>query len=281
MGLRIVGITAIVFAVLFSLYWTGRMLLTSDNKEDEPTEITLDTDGDGMADAYETSFYHTDPKNVDTDGDGMSDRDEIVAGRDPLIPGPDDVSKPLTGSSIQKPETYTDLYLASLPKDVSREGILDQVQLEVFVNKNKGILLPEMVIKNNAIEGKEAISAYLDNISSTHNDQIKEITSSDIELGFQLIVRDGEHEPLREIVTALKNNMTTLHDISAPTEASNLHTKLVSASSALHLNAERLLYLDQDFVGGLIAAKNIEELGGIFQEMATEIDALELKYGLK
>lgn len=40
----------------------------------------LDTDGDGLTDAYENLVSHTDPHNPDTDGDGIPDGWEVVLG---------------------------------------------------------------------------------------------------------------------------------------------------------------------------------------------------------
>ncbi|MBI2168786.1 MAG: hypothetical protein HYU28_04690 [Actinobacteria bacterium] len=45
----------------------------------------VDTDGDGITDANETTFYGTDPLDPDSDGDGLSDSEEVHQhGTDPL-----------------------------------------------------------------------------------------------------------------------------------------------------------------------------------------------------
>ena len=44
----------------------------------------LDSDGDGLTDAYEALYWLTDPLVADTDGDGLSDGEEIDGGLDPL-----------------------------------------------------------------------------------------------------------------------------------------------------------------------------------------------------
>ena len=50
-----------------------------------PDLVDLDSDNDGLSDAYEM-LIGTDPYNADTDGDGYSDLVEVGAGTDPLDP---------------------------------------------------------------------------------------------------------------------------------------------------------------------------------------------------
>mgnify|MGYP001767454456 CR=1 FL=1 len=45
----------------------------------------LDSDGDGLTDAYELLVSHTDPANWDTDGDGLSDGWEVQNGMNPRV----------------------------------------------------------------------------------------------------------------------------------------------------------------------------------------------------
>ncbi len=48
----------------------------------------IDSDGDGLTDAFEKLVSHTDPNNPDTDGDGISDSDEYLLNLNPLAPNP-------------------------------------------------------------------------------------------------------------------------------------------------------------------------------------------------
>jgi Bacterial TSP3 repeat len=45
----------------------------------------LDSDGDGLTDAYENLVSKTDPNNADTDGDGIPDGWEVLLGLNPLF----------------------------------------------------------------------------------------------------------------------------------------------------------------------------------------------------
>jgi len=51
----------------------------------------LDSDGDGLTDAYERLVSHTSPTNTDTDGDGISDYLEVLLGLNPTV---SDIAQP-------------------------------------------------------------------------------------------------------------------------------------------------------------------------------------------
>lgn len=50
------------------------------------TDLTKDTDGDGVTDWEETNIYHSSPYLADTDSDNVSDSEEINNGTDPNCP---------------------------------------------------------------------------------------------------------------------------------------------------------------------------------------------------
>ena len=66
----------------------------------------LDSDFDGITDAYERLISKTDPYNADTDGDGISDSDEILFGTDPLTANP---GWKLDTDNDALPDTYESL----------------------------------------------------------------------------------------------------------------------------------------------------------------------------
>jgi len=59
-----------------------------NNPADDGTQA-VDSDGDGLYDFWETTYYGTDPNAADTDGGGVSDYDETSRGLDPRDPADD------------------------------------------------------------------------------------------------------------------------------------------------------------------------------------------------
>lgn len=65
---------------------SGQQLPSADDVLENPDG---DDDNDGLLNADEV-LWGTDSRNPDSDGDGASDGDEVEAGRNPTIPGPND-----------------------------------------------------------------------------------------------------------------------------------------------------------------------------------------------
>jgi len=271
LGLKVAGLTLGALLIVFGAYWGIRAAFFGPA---EPAKVAQETAPAPLA---------------DTDGDGVSDLDEIERGTNPTVAGAGDDNVLPTGDEVGADgqvagaQTYTRRYLATLPADASREDILDQARLEAFVAVNKGELLPTLpdgTVKTTTDAGAAAIATYLDTISSTHNKQLHPITNEDIEAGFTAQLQLNR-DPLNTIVTQLEQNVKVLKTIPAPAETAVLHAKLIAATQALHANVVTVRDMDQDFVGGLIATQNIDDLGQVFQEIATSVKELETKYGLE
>ena len=181
-------------------------------------------------------------------------------------------------------DSYTAKYLATLPTSLPQAQVLDKTRIEAFVDQNQGQLLPIIApetIKTTADQGKTAIKAYLDGISSATNPAIKSITSDDIQKAYQAFYADPQHSTaLADVKTTLQGNFDALKGIPTPSEAVSIQTKLLAASQALTTNVGLLETMPKDLVGGLLAAKNIQDLGPVFAGIQTDIDVLQKKYGL-
>ncbi|MEX2054839.1 MAG: thrombospondin type 3 repeat-containing protein [Candidatus Andersenbacteria bacterium] len=289
LGIRVAAMTSVVFVAIFGLYFGVRQLLnqrTSENTQlaqASPTpDTTTDTDGDGLPDQFE-ALYQTNPNLADSDADGTTDAEEINAGRDPNVAGIQDESRPPTGSNVVVQNTYTQKYLASLPEDIAREEILSQARVEAFVSVNQGELLPSLApdaVPTTAATGKEAVAAYLNSISFKHNQELAEVTSTQIEQAFEQQLQ-VQTQPINDIVAKLDKNISVLKTIEAPTEVVELHRQLIAASQSLINNTKLLQAVDTDFIGALVGAKNIESLGQVFQQIGQSVKELEVKYGLE
>ena len=68
--------------------WQTNLTVTNDWPEEGYFRLgtLLDSDSDGLTDAYENLVSHTNPNNPDTDGDGWSDSQEHENGTDPTQP---------------------------------------------------------------------------------------------------------------------------------------------------------------------------------------------------
>ncbi len=246
--------------------------------------IDTDTDGDSLPDLIESS-YLADPTKPDTDGDGTTDGDEIALERDPTKAGPDD---PLPSASelAKKQQTlsFTDRYLATLPSNADQAQVLNKQRIEAFIVDEQKQLLPDIPassLKTTSKSGKEAVQAYLDGISSQHNTAIKPVTSDEIEEAFRLYYSNNSPESLQTLIQTLEQNVRLLKTVETPAETLELHKKLIAASQALVDNTKLLQNMSKDFVGGLMGAKNIEDLGPIFQDIGKQVQAFEVKYNLK
>lgn len=285
LGLRVALFTILALAVIFGAWWGISHFFLKSGSLAQPTvepDVSKDTDEDGLVDLVE-NLYKTDPSKADTDGDQVSDGEEVRLGRNPtLVDGVGTSGSLPIGSQVKEQNTWTQKYLASLPDDISQDQILDETRLSAFVEANKGQLLPTLsagLVKTNSSSGKAAIQTYLDQISPVQNTKLHSISNQDIEAAWRLAYEHTQAETISTLITHLHENVTTLQNIEAPKELEALQAKVVAASHSLTNNTELLRDMNKDFVGGLIGAKNVEELASVFQEIESQVKELDTKYG--
>lgn len=296
LGFRVAGISAVVVLVLFGAFTGIRALVNrAQTPLVTPTPVVTptstnqllsqqDSDNDGLPDQLEP-MYRTDPVKPDTDSDGTNDGAEIEALRNPIVAGPNDqlVSDDVNKNAVDE-NSFTNKYLNTLPKNASRTDVLSREKLQAFVDQARQqftVSAYTPAVKTAPGEGKTAIEAYLNSVSSAQNDKLKAVSSDDITQAWQAAIGRGNSGLINDIVSKLASNLAILKDVSAPAEATTLHKQFLAASEALLNNVKLLQNMKTDFVGGLIGAKNIEELGSVFNDIAKQISDLETKYGLK
>lgn len=180
------------------------------------------------------------------------------------LPSPD--ALPQTGPWTQK-------YLDSLPADTPADQIYAPERLTQFVEANKGTLLPtlpEGVVKTKTDSSPEAKKRYAEAISPATNPSLHTVTTAEIEAAWRSAYENSQPETINDLIQKLLENVKTLEAIEAPAGLKDLHTKIISASHALVNNVELMRDMNQDPVGGLIGARNIEDLTEVFQEIDRE-----------
>lgn len=294
LGVVVAAISALAVLLIFgiiigirALFNTPEPSLITSNQTPATTPeqlvAAIDSDNDGLADEIE-SIYRTDPHNPDTDGDATNDGDELLQLRDPITAGPDDTLTAINEAGEIDTSTYTGRYVATFSPDASQAEVLSSERLETFIEKERQALVPTAFtpqVQTTATTGAQAIETYLAAIASSHNQEIVSVTSEDITTALRTYLAERDRSALDTIVQDLINNLTTLQTIDAPQEVTPLHTQLLAASESLLENVKLLQGMTEDFVGGLIGAKNIEELGAEFNDIAEQITALETKYNLE
>lgn len=108
--------------------------------------FAVDSDGDGLTDAFERIVSKTNPANADTDGDGMPDGWEYVSGLNPFI---DDSSVDTDDDGIPNGGEYR-LGTCPTSKDTDGDGLDDLIEIggtnEVF--ETEGLLTGGVILTN-------------------------------------------------------------------------------------------------------------------------------------
>lgn len=293
LGVIVAVISALAVLLVFGIIIGVRALFSNREVAVTPTPLPVtvagqqvtspDSDNDGLTDDVE-SIYRTDPNNPDTDTDGTNDGDELLQLRDPITAGPNDTLADINEAGDIDTSTYTGRYLATLPKDASQAEVLSSDRLQTFINKERGATAIEAftpTIKTTTDSDAEAVETYLNEISASHNTEIAAVTSDDITNAFTVYLQQRDSQDLDDIAEKLDSNLKLLRAVPAPAEAADLHKTLLAASQALLENVKLLQGITDDFIGGLVGAKNIEELGTTFQGIADQVSDLETTYNLQ
>lgn len=247
-----------------------------------PARVLSDRDQDGLTDEAE-ELYHTDPDNPDTDRDGTRDGDEVAAGRNPLLAGEDEL-KPPTGRNVLGAVSYTARYLATLPEDTARDMIINKDALDAFAADNRGTLIPDIPPAGIATvdpTDSETVRQYFARISSVSNPEVIAVAADDIAAAFRLDFERHDPETIEKIIVVLQSNITIYQQTPVPQGIRSIHEQLIALNEALLTNTQLLHTMPQDFVAGLIAARNLEELGSRFATLAHDMQSIQDEYGIE
>lgn len=249
-------------------------------KQEQLTELNLDTDGDGLRN-WEEALWKTDPKNADTDGDGTKDNDEILAKRDPRKPGPDDVLpslETLTNEIGLVSTTTKDNITAKIAEEfansyfqrkitsaalgnvpVGSEGFANEIFTDITRTislQSTAELPPHFLAKDftTTNSGDKEIETYINSLGTLFR-EAKFPEKTDIEI-ISSISNEQDLGNLRELTKfqeaymALANNMKA---VPVPQTLLENHVNMANNFWHLGIYVGDILQLEGDAINGVIA----------------------------
>lgn len=237
-----------------------------------------DEDGDGILDPLE-EVYGTDPHIYDSDSDGTSDGEELSLGRNPLKPGPDDSVDVHYGSAVQNPQTETEKYLASLPNATPRDQLLSINNIESYIETRAVPLLSEVSDTEIILSPEDSLNAlrvYIGTVDIVRA-PLKNLTGAHIASAYQQSYGSGKYEHIDAILATIRSAREELERTPTPLAAKEVHGRLVAVHRSLHENVMRLRNMNDDFIGGIIGAKNLLALSEHIKMLDEDLTSLEGK----
>lgn len=242
--------TAILFSVVIIYFAAvekveeGEITTPKQTAFSALSKITdLDTDGDGLND-WEEGLWKSDPNNVDTDGDGINDNDEVKAGRNPVVAGPDDLLNSGVNffdntESIHTENTETDILAQDLFADyinLKKSDTFDnesgQELVERLINQNIGTFnFNEYTTSSFTIveDSSVAESEYKNSIDTSFREFSKVKENELVVLTEALSTGDEkEFEKLDFSIQIYSGVITSLTSIEVPSSARFIHTDLLN-----------------------------------------------------
>jgi len=256
------------------------------NKEVQQT-LKNDSDGDGLKD-WEEILWKTDPHNSDTDGDGTGDNSEVLAGRNPLIAGPNDfLSKDIVlpednqnNYAENKPLTQTDLLSRELfagyvaLKQNNQLGTEKENQfVENLINKNLNSL-EEVTSPIYTLNNLKIISSDSTNSLHTYLTTVKSIFQENINMEYELIIVKNSLETknqkeLEKLDTNIKKHQEVqlqLLQTEVPHNLAIFHLEMIKIFSNLFNDIEKMKTILFDPLSGIIGVEMYSQDENLLQE---------------
>ncbi len=231
--------------------------------------VDRDTDGDGLMD-WEEDLWKTNKESADTDGDGTSDNDEVRAGRNPIVPGPDDAfskaaPSPTAGAGEEN-LTTTDRLARNIFAEyytLKQAGALSETAQENLILKNLSGALPGDTFQTYSIgdvriidDGATAIRAYGNTVGSIVTKHSIETENEGAIVERALQTDNGEElEKVALAAVAYQAIAKELLTIEVPTSAVAAHISLVNAAAAMGNADAKLAAVLIDPVTGLLGLR--------------------------
>ncbi len=276
-----VGITLLIVAGILAFFFWSKKAQTISKTDPILAETAAiskaDTDGDGLLD-WEETLLSTNTNKSDTDGDGTSDGDEVKAGRNPLIPGPNDIvskaatSTLVTSSSANAQGTLTDQVARDLFNTVmaqKQSGTLDKAHEQALVNTLVDSSVKRALAKKYTVSDLTLVSEST-STRSTYKAQIlsifapaKDVQGNElytIGLSIENPKDKNARKAADDIVTLYKNIVDDLAHVPVPPSAVSVHLSFLNAFSAYVSSLDSVRTLEVDPVLAAVTIQNYQAL---------------------
>jgi hypothetical protein len=235
---------------------------------DDPA-LAIDSDHDGLRD-WEEVLWKTDSKIADTDGDGTNDGDEVKAGRNPLIAGPDDLlqtpnatanatSGVLALSATDKFSiSFFQKYMIAKQKGAitseSAQAIINETLAEGSLNNRPEItLIAPSAIKASADTSPEAVKSYFNALGKIIITNSPMTTSNELDL-VQEILKErnvSKEQELKKIGVGYTNVYAESKKMVVPASLVALHANFINSFNTLAVTITGMSTLIEDPVAGI------------------------------
>lgn len=225
-----------------------------------------DSDSDGLKD-WEETLWKTSADKADTDGDGVSDGEEIALGRNPTIPGPNDVlekqttaTSTLTLSAPGENLTVTDefarkmfaVYIAKKQQGEEISSDFATSLIDDFISQNGNVTNKKVYALSELFLGTSNDEASLRQYGNTVGQIITpdtEYTSADTLNAILLILEKGDNTGisiLQDSSFMYEKMRAELLALKVPPILVNEHLALLNSVESLYEDVNAMLSVEKD-----------------------------------
>ncbi len=234
------------------------------------SQSTQDKDNDGLKD-WEEILWKSDSNNSDTDGDKTPDGEEVLLGRDPTIPSPNDKLKKVestnSASSTNENLTLTDkfardffaLYASQKALGQTPDPNLENNLINNFLQSNLDVKnkitygIPDIRIGQDTTE--KALKAYGNGIGTILIKHGNTMTVADTVLVVQKSMETEnkkELEKLNSLVSSYRGVVNDLLALNVPSTLISEHLAFINNAQALVEDVEEMKHIFEDPLQSLI-----------------------------
>ncbi|MDO8510458.1 MAG: thrombospondin type 3 repeat-containing protein [bacterium] len=223
-----------------------------------------DSDNDGLKD-WEEILWQTSSQNRDTDRDGTSDGEEVAAGRNPSVAGPNDtlnISAPTESETGVKTDTsefsrtFFGNYLKAKQsgKSLNPDAIIEAT-LETSVPSIEAKIYTLAQLKTSQVDNAESIRAYGNLLGKIMIENSPKQLENELIIAYRAATTENKDElkKLEPIIEAYRKILDELIKMPVPKSALSYHLLFVNSISQVTTTIEGMNMVFVDPVRALVS----------------------------